>query len=125
MRRLYRSGSIHDHSCQSPRRALHRPQRDLRCCGAVPGAGLGAASGIVGQAPTRKTRRWRCRSSASLEPRWSIFLLVLSLPGLITGIGLLKFQPWARIVGLVFGAINLINIPFGTILGVYGLWVLL
>lgn len=54
-----------------------------------------------------------------------VFLLAISLPGLITGIGLLKFQPWARIVGIVLAAINLINIPLGTILGAYGLWVLL
>jgi hypothetical protein len=53
------------------------------------------------------------------------FLLVLSLPGIICGIGLLKFKPWARILGIVLAAINLINIPFGTILGVYALWVLL
>lgn len=54
-----------------------------------------------------------------------VFLLVLSLPGVITGVGLLKMRPWARIVGIVLAAINLINIPFGTILGVYALWVLL
>jgi hypothetical protein len=54
-----------------------------------------------------------------------VFLLAISLPGLITGIGLLKLQPWARIVGIVLSAINLINIPFGTVLGIYGLWVLL
>jgi hypothetical protein len=53
------------------------------------------------------------------------FMLVISLPGLIAGWGLLKFRPWARIVGIVLCAINLINIPFGTIMGVYGLWVLL
>jgi hypothetical protein len=54
-----------------------------------------------------------------------IFLVAISLPGIITGIGLLKLKPWARIVGIVLAAINLINIPFGTILGAYGLWVLL
>jgi hypothetical protein len=54
-----------------------------------------------------------------------IFLLVVSLPGLITGWGLLKLKPWARIVGIVLCAINLINIPLGTIVGAYGLWVLL
>ena len=54
-----------------------------------------------------------------------IFLVAISLPGIITGIGLLKYKSWARIVGIVLAAINLINIPFGTILGVYGLWVLL
>ena len=54
-----------------------------------------------------------------------IFLVAISLPGIITGIGLLKYKPWARIVGIVLAAINLINIPFGTVLGAYGLWVLL
>jgi len=53
------------------------------------------------------------------------FLLAISLPGLIAGIGMLSFKPWARIIGIVLSAINLINIPFGTILGIYGLWVLL
>ena len=54
-----------------------------------------------------------------------IFILALSLPGLITGWGLLKFKSWARIVGIVLCALNLINIPIGTIFGAYGLWVLL
>ncbi|PYR90683.1 MAG: hypothetical protein DMF84_19760 [Acidobacteria bacterium] len=53
------------------------------------------------------------------------FLLLLSAPGLITGIGLLKYRPWARILGIVLSAINLIHIPIGTALGIYGLWVLL
>jgi hypothetical protein len=52
-------------------------------------------------------------------------LIVLSVPAIIVGIGLLRFRPWARSVGLVVSAINLINVPFGTILGIYGLWVLL
>lgn len=55
----------------------------------------------------------------------TIFLLVLSVPGLVTGFGLLSYKNWARILGIVLSALNLINIPFGTILGVYGLWVLL
>jgi hypothetical protein len=52
------------------------------------------------------------------------FLLVLSLPGLIVGIGILKRKPWARIGGIVVGLLSLIAIPFGTVLGVYALWVL-
>ena len=55
----------------------------------------------------------------------AIFLLVLGGPGIITGIGLLNLKPWARIVGIVLCALNLINVPFGTLMGMYGLWVLL
>ncbi len=54
-----------------------------------------------------------------------IFLSVFSLPSLITGYGLLYFKPWARIVGIVLSALCLIHIPIGTIIGAYGLWVLL
>ncbi len=54
-----------------------------------------------------------------------VFMLLLSLPGIIAGVGLLKFRPWARILTIVLSALNLMNIPFGTILGVYGLWVML
>ena len=50
--------------------------------------------------------------------------LCLSLPGIIGGIGLLSFKPWARILTIVVSIFDLINIPFGTALGAYGLWVL-
>lgn len=55
----------------------------------------------------------------------ALFLLVLSLPGIIGGIGLLQHRPWARILVLVVGFLNLLNIPIGTVLGVYTIWVLL
>jgi F0F1-type ATP synthase membrane subunit a len=54
----------------------------------------------------------------------SIFLFVLSVPGIIGGIGLLKRKEWARILILIVSAIDLINIPIGTALGVYSIWVL-
>lgn len=53
------------------------------------------------------------------------FMLILSLPGVVAGIGLLQYRPWARILTIVLSALNLMNIPLGTILGIYGLWVML
>lgn len=52
-------------------------------------------------------------------------ILLLCLPGLAAGVGLLYFKPWARVLGIVIAAINLLGFPLFTILGVYGLWVLL
>jgi hypothetical protein len=52
------------------------------------------------------------------------FLVVWSLPCLIVGIGLIRRRPWARIGGIVVAVLSLVVIPFGTILGVYALWVL-
>jgi len=51
-------------------------------------------------------------------------LVFFSLPGIFAGLGLLKFESWARILALILGVLQLINIPFGTILGVYTIWVL-
>ena len=53
------------------------------------------------------------------------FLILLALPGILAGWGLLMLKPWARILALVLSALNLINFPFGTVLGIYGLVVLL
>jgi hypothetical protein len=52
------------------------------------------------------------------------FLAVWSLPGLIVGFGIVRLRPWARIGGIVVAVLSLIVIPFGTVFGVYALWVL-
>lgn len=54
-----------------------------------------------------------------------VLLAALSVPGIICGLGLMNFRPWARILGIVLSAISLLNVPIGTALGIYGLWVLL
>lgn len=54
-----------------------------------------------------------------------MILFIFSAPQIIGGIGLLKGQPWARILMIVLSAINLISVPIGTVTGAYGLWVLL
>lgn len=51
-------------------------------------------------------------------------LAALSLPSVIVGIGLIRLRPWARVGGMVISILSLMMIPFGTIVGVYGLWVL-
>jgi hypothetical protein len=53
------------------------------------------------------------------------FLILLAAPGIIGGIGLLKWRPWARILVLILGCLNLLSIPFGTALGIYTIWVLM
>ncbi|HWR51579.1 MAG TPA: hypothetical protein VN428_10760 [Bryobacteraceae bacterium] len=54
-----------------------------------------------------------------------IVMLVMSVPVILTGWGLLNFKPWARVLGIVVSAFQLLNIPIGTAAGIYGLWVLL
>jgi hypothetical protein len=52
-------------------------------------------------------------------------LLILALAGVVTGWGLLTRQPWARMLAIVLGAVGLIDMPFGTALGIYTFWALL
>ncbi len=49
----------------------------------------------------------------------------ISTVGVIGGIGVLTLKPWARIVVMVVSVIGCINIPIGTLAGVYSLWVLM
>jgi hypothetical protein len=49
----------------------------------------------------------------------------VSVVGLIGGIGLLSYQEWARILVLVIAAVGCLNVPFGTLKGVYSIWVLM
>jgi hypothetical protein len=55
----------------------------------------------------------------------SSIIIMLSLPRLIAGIGLLKYRPWGRILTFVVSILGLIDFPVGTGLGGYALWVLL
>lgn len=48
-----------------------------------------------------------------------------SLLAIVAGFGLLRMQPWARPIAIVVSMIQLFVIPFGTALGVLGLWFLL
>jgi hypothetical protein len=53
------------------------------------------------------------------------FLAAFALPGLLAGYGLLTLKPWARPLTIVLGVLDLIRFPFGTVLGIYTLWVML
>jgi hypothetical protein len=53
-----------------------------------------------------------------------LFLIGAAL-GIVAGWGLLERQPWARMLAIVLGCLSLLDMPFGTALGIYTLWVLL
>ena len=53
-----------------------------------------------------------------------MFLLAMSAPAIIGGIGLLKFRPWSRLLMIIVSSLHL-PLPFRTALGIYGLWVFL
>ena len=52
-------------------------------------------------------------------------MLIKAAAGFFAGWGLLRRQPWARILTIVLSFLALFHIPLGTALGIYSLWVLL
>ncbi len=87
---------------------------------------FGSAAGIVGVVAASEEP-----DAAFAVPLLGLFglglvvlITMLSVPGILAGIGLLKFRPWGRILGIVVSALDLLHFPVGTAIGVYGLWVL-
>ena len=87
---------------------------------------FGAAAGVAGVAAVKEPDAWIAMPILGIVgSALLLVVLTLSILGIITKLGLLKFRPWARILGIVLSVVGLINFPFGTVLGIYGLWVLL
>lgn len=88
---------------------------------------FGGAAGIVGLADPHDADAWHIAIPiiGIVGTAITMLVLALSIPGLVAGVGLLRLRPWARILTIVLSALNLLNVPIGTALGIYGLWVLL
>ena len=86
---------------------------------------MGSVAGIVGATAEPQDAAIAIPVLGLAGTALAAMLGIFSLPSLITGYGLVNFKSWARIVGIVLSAVSLINIPIGTIVGAYGLWVLL
>jgi predicted nucleic acid-binding Zn ribbon protein len=54
-----------------------------------------------------------------------VLVVIKAAAGFLAGWGLLQREPWARLLTIVLAFLALFNIPFGTALGIYSLWVLL
>ena len=54
-----------------------------------------------------------------------VFSLVMSLPLILVGRGILRWQLWAHAGGILTGAAATLLFPVGTCVGIYALWVML
>ena len=87
---------------------------------------FGTAYGIVGMVIHREpSAAIALPIIAMVGGAIALFLLIVSIPSVIAGIGLYCFKSWARLLAIIVSALHLLNIPFGTALGIYGFWVLL
>ena len=52
------------------------------------------------------------------------FMLIMALPNLICGIGLLRnWGGWVIVLAVVLGVFNLAQVPVGTVIALYTFWV--
>jgi hypothetical protein len=54
-----------------------------------------------------------------------LIILLLSVPSLAAGVGLLRYRSWGRILTIVLSILRLIEFPFGTATAIYSFWILL
>src|SRR5262245_17170807 len=55
----------------------------------------------------------------------AVMAMIWGVVHVVVGVPLRRRHPWARLVALMLGSVDLLLLPYGTALGVYALWVLL
>jgi len=77
--------------------------------------------GIIPNGPPPEIMEWLPTLVSTIG--WLI--LAKAALGFAVGWGLLQHEDWARTFALVLGFVVMLNVPIGTALGIYTLWVLL
>ena len=52
-----------------------------------------------------------------------IIILIIAIPSLLGGWGMLTNKSWAMTLLLILGCLKLFSFPFGTAIGIYTIWV--
>jgi Na+-driven multidrug efflux pump len=86
--------------------------------------GVGGAAGIISASAEPEEAALAVPILSIVGGLVVAVVFAFSVPSVVTGIGLLYFKPWARILGIVLSVIALLGFPWVTLLGIYGLWVL-
>jgi len=60
----------------------------------------------------------------SMATAATLLMILISIPQVIAGVGLLERAPWALLLTNLLSVVNLFSFPFGTAVGIYSLWLL-
>jgi hypothetical protein len=86
--------------------------------------GIGAAS-LITTSGHANGAQVAAGLTAAIFTTLAIIAIVWGTAHVIVGASLRLRRPWARIMALVLGSVDLVLLPYGTALGVYAIWVLL
>jgi hypothetical protein len=87
--------------------------------------GIGAVAIITSASQGGSSGRLAAGLTAAAFTTLAVIALIWGVVHVIVGVPLRRHQPWARLVALMLGSVDLVLLPYGTALGVYALWVLL
>jgi hypothetical protein len=97
---------------------LHLTLGVLGLLGALAAFGFLTGFGLLSGDPAIFGTMWLVGSIAG------VYFLVVALPSILVGIGLLgNWGGWVIILAVILGFLNLANAPFGTALAIYTFWV--
>jgi hypothetical protein len=80
----------------------------------ITSAGRGGASSQVAASLT-----------AALFTTLAAVAIIWGVAHIAVGVPLRRHRPWARMMALMLGSVDLVLLPYGTALGIYALWLLL
>jgi hypothetical protein len=63
--------------------------------------------------------------TAALFTTLAVIAILWGTAHVVVGVPLRRHRPWARMIALMLGSVDLVLLPYGTALGVYALYVLL
>ena len=86
--------------------------------------GVGAVA-LITSANRSEGGQFAAGLTAAIFTTLAIIAILWGAAHVVVGVPLRRRRPWSRIMALVLGSIDLLLLPYGTALGLYGLWVLL
>jgi len=63
--------------------------------------------------------------TAAIFTTLAVIAIAWGAAHVVVGVPLRRRRPWARLVALTLGAVDLLLLPYGTAVGVYAMWALL
>ena len=87
--------------------------------------GVGAAAIITSASAGGTSGQFAAGLTAAAFTTLALIALVWGAAHIAVGMPVRRHRPWARLLALMLGSVDLLLLPYGTALGIYALWALL
>jgi hypothetical protein len=87
--------------------------------------GIGAVAIITSPRTGGAGSQFAAGLTAAAFTTLAVIALIWGAAHVAVGVPVRRHRPWARLLALMLGSVDLLLLPYGTALGVYALWALL